>query len=468
MATITGDQIVFLLIAAILLFCFGNTFTVLRKNDRGLGEQFWLWGLIALAVSYLGYGASAWLGRISLAVANLGFLLSYIFLVLQLRFWRTGKSNIPRLVYIFCVLYLIAFETLRETLPYSYRATQAHGTIFILTCYLIWSSVDLYKKWSSFQIFMLAGTFALEAVCAAIRLSMFWTLSDSTESTTSLLSEPFSMVVVRWIWVLLNAISYLTLMTLILEKTFDRNDELQRLVKEKRQLLSAMSKITRSHHAGYMASALTHELSQPLAVLHLLSKNLSIQLKEKNTHNLENQIEMLCHESERSAKIMQQMNRLLRVRNADLKLVSISTIIDQALNILSPRIQENKISVQREGAVACQVNAEPTQLEMVFVNLISNAMASLSGQSGKRTINIECFIKENQCIVAVKDNGPGIDSAILENIGKLYVTDREQGTGIGLWLSNLIVTSHQGILSAQNDPNGGAIFTISLPITIGN
>jgi len=84
---------------------------------------------------------------------------------------------------------------------------------------------------------------------------------------------------------------------------------------------------------------------------------------------------------------------------------------------LSPRIHEKNISVQRECAVACQVNAEPTQLEMVFVNLISNAMASLSGQSGKRSINIECFIKENKCIVTVKDNGPGIDPAIMEISG---------------------------------------------------
>lgn len=468
MATINGDQIVFLLVAAILLFCYGTTFVVLRKNSLVLGEQYWLWGLLALAVSYFGYGLSAWFGRASLIIANIGFLLSYVFLVLQLRFWTRGKSNIPLATYLATSTYLILFEIIRELFPYIFRATLGQTTILILASYLIWSSFSLYKKWRSFQILMLAGTFVAEAICALIRLSMLWIQPESTDSTTSILSEPFFMIVVRWVWVLANAMSYLTLMTLILEKTFDRNDELQQLVKEKRQLLSAMSKITRSHHAGYMASALTHELSQPLAVLHLLSKSLSIQLKENNTQNLENQIEMLCHESERSAKIMQQMDSLLRVRNADLKPVSISTIIDQAINILSPRIHEKNISVQRECAVACQVNAEPTQLEMVFVNLISNAMASLSGQSGKRSINIECFIKENKCIVTVKDNGPGIDPAIMENIGKLYVSDREQGTGIGLWLSNLIISSHQGILSAQNDLNGGAIFTISLPITNGN
>jgi len=146
MATINGDQIVFLLVAAILLFCYGTTFVVLRKNSLVLGEQYWLWGLLALAVSYFGYGLSAWFGRASLIIANIGFLLSYVFLVLQLRFWTRGKSNIPLATYLATSTYLILFEIIRELFPYIFRATLGQTTILILASYLIWSSFSLYKN----------------------------------------------------------------------------------------------------------------------------------------------------------------------------------------------------------------------------------------------------------------------------------------------------------------------------------
>ena len=221
-------------------------------------------------------------------------------------------------------------------------------------------------------------------------------------------------------------------MTIILEKAFNRNDELQLLVREKRQLISAMSKVTRSHHAGYMASALTHELAQPLTVLHLLSKSLSIQLKEKNVQSLEDQINMLCDESERCAKIMQQMDRLLRVRNADLQPVSISNIIKQSLQILSPRIKDKNIAVHENCIVDCTVNAEPTQLELVFLNIISNAIVSMSDESGSRLIEIECALIEGNCVITIKDNGPGIDLAILQKSSR-HVRGRKQR----LWWSSI-------------------------------
>lgn len=463
MATISGDQIVFLVVAAILLFCYGNTHAVLKKTDLATGEKFWLWGLISLAISYFGFGLSAWFGRSSLIVANLGFLSSYVFLVLQLRFWTVGQSNIPKATYFAIAAYLILFEVTREFFPYVIRATLGQFTIFVLAGYLAWTAIFLYQKWRSSQILILASTFAIEAICAVIRISMLWIQPESTSLTTSVLSEPFYMVVIRWVWALANAMSYLTLMTIILEKAFNRNDELQLLVKEKRQLISAMGKVTRSHHAGYMASALTHELAQPLAVLHLLSQSLSIQLKEKNIKSLEDQINLLRNESERCAKIMQQMDSLLRVRNADLQPLSISNIVKQALKILSLSIKEKNIAVHENCIVDCTVNAEPTQLELVFLNIISNAIVSMSDQSESRFIEIGCDLIENNCVITIKDNGPGIDLVILQNIGQLYMSDRTQGTGMGLWLSNLIITSHQGKLEAENNASGGALFKITLP-----
>ncbi|MEI8403071.1 MAG: ATP-binding protein, partial [Alcaligenaceae bacterium] len=61
-------------------------------------------------------------------------------------------------------------------------------------------------------------------------------------------------------------------------------------------------------------------------------------------------------------------------------------------------------------------------------------------------------------------NGPGIKPAILSSMFELYNTTKENGLGVGLWLSKIIVEKHQGQIHACNHPNGGAIFEIALPL----
>ena len=461
---ISSDQLVFLLVAFILLACFGNSFAVLRRQEIVSGETFWLWGLISLSIAYLAYGLSPWFGRASLVIANVTFLVSYVSLTFQLRFWHTKKSDIPIWVIPACLLYVVAFEIVRDTFPYEVRASLGQLTIVSLAGYLIWSSVLFYKKQGSFQILMLSGTFAIEFLCAGIRLVMLWLQPEATVGTSSILTEPFYMIVVRWIWVVANAMTYLTIMTYVLEKTFDRNEDLRVLLKEKRQLINAMSKVTRSHHAGDMASALTHELSQPLSTLLLLSTSLKMQVKENDFEGLEDQVGMLCAESERSAKIMTQIHKLFKNRNEDLKPLDISEVIDSALLVLTPRLAANNITLEKSGDFGCQANGEAAQLELVFINLISNAISILSNQEGQRHLELECFVKNNHCIVEVKDNGPGIDQTILQSIGQIYVSGREQGSGVGLWLTNLILANHGGRLEANNRQNGGASFRVTLPL----
>lgn len=464
MMPISGDQLVFLLVAAILLSCFGNAFAVMRRQPWVVGESFWLWGLIALSISYLAYGLSPWFGRVSLVIANMTFLISYISLTLQLRFWRTTKSNVPMWVIIASLIYVIVFEVVRDALPYSARATLGQCTILLLTGYLVWSSLSFYKKQRSFQILMLSGTFAVEFLCAGIRLAMLWLQPESTAGTSSILSEPFYMIVVRWVWAASNAISYLTVMTYVLEKTFDRNEDLRVLLKEKRQLINALSKVSRSHHAGDVASALTHELSQPLTTLLLLTKSLSLQIKDNDLKDLQQQVDILRTESERSANIMAQIHKLLRVQNENLQPIQIADVLDNALLVLSPRLSANNITLKKVGRFDYFVSGEATQLELVFINLISNAISILSDQEEQRHIELECYVKNSHCIVEVKDNGPGIDQAILQSIGQIYVSGREQGSGVGLWLTNLILANHRGKLEANNRQNGGASFRVTLPL----
>jgi signal transduction histidine kinase len=462
---LTGDQLAFFAVALILFAASFSAIALNRKHGSAPGETFWLWGMVLLAVSYVGFGSSIWAGRSALVIANIAFPLAYVSLTFQLRFWRTGKLNIPRWVYVASVVYILAFEMAREFAPYMVRTSLAHSIVSILLIYLLWSTIKLYRTNGSNQLLILSFTFVIEFLCAFSRLVLPVLLSHQNLMLQSIFAEPDVLMLIRWVWLVANAMSYIAVMTFVLEKTLDRNEVLQALLKEKRQLLNAMSRVTRNHKDSGTASSLTHELRQPLSALLLMSQNLRADLKDKNLPELLEQADFLCQECERSASIMRELEFVFRPPSKRLETVSLSSVIQNALRVLSPRITAQNIHIAQSGNLDVTVKGEAIQLESVFINLLSNATYALLQVPGTRQIQIHGFIEAGHAIVEVKDNGPGIDPATLSNLGQLYVSDREEGSGIGLWLSYTIVENQHGKIEAHNQVSGGACFRVSLPIS---
>ncbi len=458
-----GDQLIFFTVAVILAACLANSVVLNLKHGWRPGESFWLWGLVFSSTAYLAYGLSPNLGRPALTVANFAFVLSYVSLTLQLRFWRTGKIHIPPWVYGALLAYVVSFEVSRELFPYIVRAGFAQSIIAGLLGYLTWSSWQLYRQIHSAQLLMICTTFMVEFLCVLSRLWMLLFFSETTANVSSIYSEPAFMVLVRWVWVVANALTYLAIMTYEMEKTLDRNEVLQVLVQEKRQLLNAVSRVTRTHKASGLASSLAHELRQPLSTLLLTSQSLQSQLRENNFQDLQVQVDRLCEECERSTKIMNQLESVFRPRNNVAEALSLDKLLDTALQVLSPRLGVQGIVVQRSGQLGCLVRGETTQLESVFINLLSNAINALACQPQPGLIEIESTIIHDQCVIEVRDNGPGINAAVLPNLGQIHLTDSDVGSGIGLWLSTLIVEHHAGTLQAGNRASTGAWVRVTLP-----
>jgi len=466
---LTGDQLAFFAVSFILFAASFSAIALNRKHGSAPGEAFWLWGMVLLAVSYVGFGTSVWFGRPALVIANIAFPLAYVSLTFQLRFWRTGKLNIPVWVYAASFIYFVAFETARDLAPYILRTSLAHGTVIALLIYLIWSTVKFYRTNGSNQLLILSFTLVVELLCAFGRLVTPVLMGYQNLVLQSLLFEPDVLVLIRWLWMVANAISYIAVMIFVLEKTLNRNEVLQALLKEKRQLLNAMSRVTRNHKGSGAGGSLTHELRQPLSAILLMSQNLRAELKEQNLEELHEQADFLCKEAERSASIMRELEFVFRPPKTSMEKVSLASVIENAQRVLAPRITADNIQVHRKGTFDVVVKGEAIQLESVFINLLSNAIYAVSqvsvAHSDPRHIQIEGKIQDGHAIVEVSDNGPGIDPVTLSNLGQLYVTGREEGSGIGLWLSYTIVENQHGKIEAHNHPSGGACFRVSLPIS---
>jgi signal transduction histidine kinase len=122
------------------------------------------------------------------------------------------------------------------------------------------------------------------------------------------------------------------------------------------------------------------------------------------------------------------------------------------------------------------LTGSPQQLGQVLMNLINNAVESITGapefqeklketptHSGK--IFIDTFNQDKELVIKIKDSGPGISQKNLEHIFDPFFTRKKtMGMGVGLSICHGIIEDHKGYIVAENANDGGAIFTIRLPL----
>ena len=128
------------------------------------------------------------------------------------------------------------------------------------------------------------------------------------------------------------------------------------------------------------------------------------------------------------------------------------------------------------AAEKSKINASPQQIGQVIMNLINNAVDSIihahdfdsslkESQSIGGEISIETTNQEDQILIMVKDTGPGISENDLNRIFDPFFTRKKtKGMGVGLSICYGIIEDHKGTIAAENSTEGGAKFTIRLPL----
>jgi signal transduction histidine kinase len=460
----TGDHLVFISVAAVLIISVINTIVLNHQHGWRQGEAFWFWGLVALSISYTGFGISIWIGKPALIIANIGLLLAYLAMSLQLRYWQTGKSNISVWLIVGVVVYIVLLETLRAYHTYTYRLLLIQSVLTVITAYLLWSAIKYFLKIRSNQLILLACTFAVELLCVLTRMIYTVMQPEFTNGQMTLYEEPLELIVIRWVWLMANAMSYITVMTYELEKTLNKNETLNVLLKEKKLLLNALSQLNRSNQSAAVGSILSHELRQPLTTLLLASTSLQAQIKSNDLTHVAEQVDFLCHEIKRSTTLVNQLDDVFLNKKPSHLSVQLATPISESIRVLKPRLTAESISLELRGNLSLIVAGESEQLQTVFINLISNSINALSHQNLTRLITIDVSANQHTCMIQISDNGIGIDSSVLPNLWQPYITDSNKGHGIGLWLTQQILHSLGGKVEAGNNPDAGAWFRVKLPL----
>jgi signal transduction histidine kinase len=212
-------------------------------------------------------------------------------------------------------------------------------------------------------------------------------------------------------------------------------------------------KLDKLVHIGELTSRITHDMRNPLTVI----INYSTMVRKNSKNKLDKKsLDQLALIEEEARKMYHQIEDVLNyVKLPPLKLQTHS-LHDILKKVIDRTQTSDDVTIhlpKNNPQIVCDID----KLEIVFVNLMSNAIEAMD-KSG--TITINSAETKDSVIIEVEDSGPGINDSNLEKIFEPLFTTKTTGTGLGLASCKNIIDRHRGTITVKNNPT---TFTIRLP-----
>lgn len=219
---------------------------------------------------------------------------------------------------------------------------------------------------------------------------------------------------------------------------------------------------------GQMVSGVAHELSNPLTSI--LGYAQRLLLREDGGGRLP-EVRQIFQEAERASGILRQLLFSARETPPERRRVSLNQVVMRSMELQRFSMAAEKIHMELDlDAALPAVVGDAGQLQQVLMNLVGNARQAIEqkGQGGKIRVRTR-QVAERRALLEIEDDGPGVPQSILARIFDPFFTTKAEGVGTGLGLSIVlsIVREHGGRVNVLNAPQGGAIFSVELPLAEG-
>ena len=235
------------------------------------------------------------------------------------------------------------------------------------------------------------------------------------------------------------------------------------------ELQSELSHVTRLAEMGQMVSNLAHEVNQPLtAATNYLEAGRRFLARRDNAglQRAESAIDNALAQTARVADLVRRLRAFVRKDEAERRPEDVGQIIEEASALALIGARESGVKVQLRCAPALpRVPVDKVQIQQVVINLFRNAVEAMAG-SERRELTLSASAGANGAVeIRVADSGPGIAPEIADRLFQPFVTTKPQGMGVGLSICHSIIEAHGGELRVEPNPEGGAVFSFSLPVS---
>jgi PAS domain S-box-containing protein len=305
-------------------------------------------------------------------------------------------------------------------------------------------------------------------------------LSDRSESWQKLFRPPHScrtenhvLTTQGWRWIAWAAKASLDSQQRVCEIVAVGRDvtDQKRAEEQARHHMNELAHVSRLSAMGEMASALAHEINQPLASILTYAQATLRLLESGELDELQHAVKRVIKNTERAGDIVRHLRDFVRKGEPQRALVKVNYLVREVVRLTAAEARQSGINVTLDLANDLDpIYVDNIQLQQVLFNLLRNAMEAINAASGdKRELSIHASQDAENCVeIAVRDSGPGIPAAIADRLFEPFVTNKPHGMGIGLSISRSIIDAHGGRIWATANADQGTTFHIKLPIRSGN
>ncbi len=245
---------------------------------------------------------------------------------------------------------------------------------------------------------------------------------------------------------------------------------MQMTVSPNRQFDEALSHTQRLAGIGTITASVAHELNTPLSIIISTCSNMTHEIEQNNlsAERLLHYIGMIEQSAWRSARITESLRNYSANGGLETAVTDLNFIIEDALQLVQQQFQgEYHIQLNVElqpdmKSIICDHN----RIVQVVLNLLINARDAIGDDDGVVCIKSWETDEDGYAFgFSVSDDGSGISDEVMGNIFNQFFTTKRagHGTGLGLPISRQIVEQHNGRITAKNNPDKGATFTVLLP-----
>jgi two-component system sensor kinase FixL len=246
------------------------------------------------------------------------------------------------------------------------------------------------------------------------------------------------------------------------------------LSKEKRaeakfkEMQSELLHVSRLDEMGQMASALAHELNQPLTAIMNYIKAARRTLETAGASGVlkaQELIDKAAVQTTRAGEIIRHLRSFIGKRETGRSQENINAVVEEAVafGLVGTADANVRVNFNLDRALE-PILIDKVQIQQVLINLIRNASEAMQSMN-RRELTVTTARGEKDVVeIAVIDTGPGLPPEVADRLFQPFVTTKDKGMGIGLSICHSIIEAHGGRIWAEPNPGGGTVFRVRLPI----
>ncbi len=243
--------------------------------------------------------------------------------------------------------------------------------------------------------------------------------------------------------------------------------ETQKTEARLQELQSELVHVSRLTAMGEMASALAHELNQPLSAIANYMKGSRRLLEDSSDERatiLRDAMDKAAEQALRAGQVIRRLRDFVARGESERRVEGVKKLVEEASALALVGVKDKGVRVRFEFDPRTDfVLADKVQIQQVLLNLMRNAIEAMEDSEKRELVVSTSLAPDDMVEISVADTGAGISPEISAQLFQPFITTKREGMGVGLSISRTIVEAHGGSIAPRLNPGGGTVFWFTLP-----